>query len=174
MSAPSASDGVCDGCEIVAGRIATPGGVILDDPNWHVTHVGAPAPLIRGMIVLRARRHVVHLADLTPEELAAAMSLLSRLSGAILRSLSPERVYCWFFGEGSPHAHFVLMPRFRGMPQGNPLATLTEVIAERKHQIDWETAEAVAGVLRAAVSLGSPPDVAAPRDEPPTTGGLTS
>jgi diadenosine tetraphosphate (Ap4A) HIT family hydrolase len=151
MERPETSDRVCDGCEIVAARTPTPGGVILDDSHWHVTHVGAPGPLVRGMLVLRARRHVIHLADLTPKELEAAAALIGCLSKALRDHLNPVRLYCWFFGEGSPHAHFVLMPRFEGMPAGDPLASLTEVIVDRKHQIDWREAAETAAALRDAL-----------------------
>lgn len=141
----------CKGCQIVSGERPTPGGVIVENDYWHATHIGEPAALVRGMVVMRAKRHVVHLAELTESELIAAAALLSLISKGINSALAPERIYCMFFGENTPHAHFSLIPRYAHMPVGDPVSALSEIMVARRYTIPAEEAGEIALRLKAEI-----------------------
>jgi hypothetical protein len=43
----------CMGCDVVAGRILPPGGIILDDGVWVLTHSISPI-VLRGWLILES------------------------------------------------------------------------------------------------------------------------
>ena len=60
----------CLACDANAGRLKAPGGVIYEDDLWRVEHALSPA-LLRGWLIVKPRRHVEHLAELTRDEASA-------------------------------------------------------------------------------------------------------
>ena len=69
----------CFTCEVNAGQRPTPVGPVYTDDFWVADH-GIP-PLVRGYVVLKPRRHVRDLADLTPDERRELSRLVSREVG---------------------------------------------------------------------------------------------
>lgn len=105
----------CLACDANQGRLQPPGGAVFADDDWLLEHSLSPV-LLRGWLILKPRRHVEHIADLTPGEYAKLGGLLARASAAMKTSLGAERVYVCSFGESVNHVHFYLVPRYAGMP----------------------------------------------------------
>ena len=129
----------CLGCEIVAGRIKTPGGLIYQDGFWTVTHSiysnGAP---LAGMLILQPKRHCTQLANLAPEEIKDFGLILRDTCKAIDDILHPVKTYACSVGEGVKHVHFMIIPRMDGMPIGAEL--FKQVIEEHKWVCSFDEA----------------------------------
>lgn len=121
---------ICLGCEIVTGKITTPGGVIYEDEYWMLTHSTSPKlPPLKGMLILQPKRHCTQLADLTWGEIDNLGLILRDTCKAIETILHPSKIYAGSFGEGVKHVHFMIVPRMQGMPIGAEL--LKEVIQDQ-------------------------------------------
>lgn len=105
----------CMACDVTAGRIAAPGGTILADEHWLCDHAVEPC-LMEMWLILRPRRHVEHIADLIPEEMAGLGGHLARLSRAMMGATALRKVYVCSFGEVVKHVHFYLLPIREGLP----------------------------------------------------------
>jgi diadenosine tetraphosphate (Ap4A) HIT family hydrolase len=107
----------------VAGEIAAPGGVIVDDGFWYVSHhTGAFTD--PGELIVKTRRHCESLAELTPAEAHALGPLLRSGVRALEGVVRPERVYAVSFNERIRHVHFLLLPRTATMPRGHVISDL--------------------------------------------------
>ena len=101
----------CLACDLAEGRVPLPGGVLLDSGRWLVEHcVGS---LGVGTLVVKPRRHVLHLAELDERESAELGPLLRRAADVAGRLAAAEQVYVclWSHAGGEPaHLHFVVQP----------------------------------------------------------------
>jgi diadenosine tetraphosphate (Ap4A) HIT family hydrolase len=101
----------CLACDVNAGRVEAPGGLILDTGLWAVDH--CVGPLGVGTLVVKPKRHVVHVGELAPDEAAELGPLLRRTAAVVMELASPEQVYVclWSHAGGEPgHVHFVVQP----------------------------------------------------------------
>lgn len=105
----------CMACDVVAGRLAAPGGVIYENEYWMLDHAVSPVPL-DGFLILKPKRHVEHIGELTPEEAAAFGPLLRAAYAALREVTGAEKVHVTSFGEAVRHVHWYLLPRRAGMP----------------------------------------------------------
>jgi diadenosine tetraphosphate (Ap4A) HIT family hydrolase len=110
----------CDICRIQdrggEGFDARFGGMeIWRDGTWVVRHHLAPAPLV-GWTFLGTVRHVQGAADLDDREAAELGPMLRRVSRAVRATTGCDRVYAIAFGQGAPHLHVHLVPRFDAEP----------------------------------------------------------
>lgn len=121
------SDG-CMACDVLTGRITPPGGTIFDDGLWVLDHSTSPV-LLRGWLILKPRRHVEHLAELSEPEAASLGPLISKVSAALMRALGAEKVYVCSFGEVVRHVHWYLIPRYPGIAS-HGVGVLNEMFAE--------------------------------------------
>jgi diadenosine tetraphosphate (Ap4A) HIT family hydrolase len=113
----------CSACAEVAGELSAPGGVILDDGLWFVSHhTGAFTD--PGELIVKTRRHCESLAELTPAEAAALGPVLGAAVHALERIVVSERVYVMSFNERLRHVHFLLLPRTAAMPRGHVISDL--------------------------------------------------
>ncbi|HEY5519517.1 MAG TPA: HIT family protein [Candidatus Limnocylindrales bacterium] len=108
----------CLACDVNEGRIEPPGGPIYIDELWQADH--ELTPLARGYVILKPRRHVHEIADLSESEAAALGPTLSRLHSAMRAALGTERIYTCSFAETVLHLHFHIVPRYQWMPGLGP------------------------------------------------------
>ncbi|MFO0963302.1 MAG: hypothetical protein U0625_10420 [Phycisphaerales bacterium] len=80
-------------------------------PRWIVRHHLHPAPLV-GWTFLCAARHVQGPADFNDAEAAGFGRALRTASQAVRALTGCDRVYAIAFGQGAPHLHVHLIPRF--------------------------------------------------------------
>jgi diadenosine tetraphosphate (Ap4A) HIT family hydrolase len=135
----------CLACDVLAGRIEAPGGVIHETAHWSVDH--ALTRWIGGWLIVKPKRHVEHLAELSTEEAAELGPLIQAVSAAMARVLSPERVYVLSLGEEVHHIHFHVIPRYRELP-GHVLRLLEQAWGERS---PWECTDEEAAATAAAL-----------------------
>ena len=140
---------VCSSCEIAAGRETTPGGLIYSSELLTLTHHGNPHHATAGFVILQPRRHVEHIADLSPDEAEGLGRMLQIVSRALMILLTPEKVYVCSFGSEVRHVHFYLIPKSVHMPMGTQLL---DELAEGRWAGTEDEATAAANRLRLEVS----------------------
>jgi diadenosine tetraphosphate (Ap4A) HIT family hydrolase len=113
----------CAACAEIAGEVTAPGGVILDDGLWFVSHHSG-AYSDPGELIVKARRHCESLADLMPNEAEALGRVLRTGVQALEQVADGERVYIMSFNERLRHVHFLLLPRTADMPRGHVISDL--------------------------------------------------
>jgi diadenosine tetraphosphate (Ap4A) HIT family hydrolase len=101
-----------------------PGGPVGQDELVLVSHIAAPdtlggkaATTYLGHLLVEPRRHAPGLADLTDAEARAVGWWCARASRALRDVSGAEHVYAAVFGDGVPHLHVHLLPRFPGTPR---------------------------------------------------------
>ena len=135
----------CQACDVLAGLIEVPGGVIHETDHWSVDH--AFTRWIRGWLIVKPKRHVEQLAELSPAEAAELGPLLRATSAAVARVLAPERVYVLSLGEEVRHIHLHVIPRYRELP-ADVRGVLAGAWGERSR---WECTEEEAASTAAAL-----------------------
>lgn len=135
----------CMACDVLAGRIEAPGGVIHQTEHWSVDH--AVPRWLRGWLIVKPKRHVEHLAELAPEEAGELGPLVQATSAAVARLLEPERVYLLSLGEEVHHIHLHVIPRYRELPPA-VLPLLSAAWGERS---PWQCSEAEAAATAGAL-----------------------
>lgn len=101
----------CLACDLAEGRRPLPGGVLHDSGRWLVEH--CVGPLGVGTLVVKPRRHVLHVAELEDGEAAELGPLLRRAADIVTELTGAEQVYVclWSHAGGFPvHIHFVVQP----------------------------------------------------------------
>ena len=91
-----------------------PGGVIHETAGWFVEH--CVGPLGVGTLLLKPKRHVTRVADLTDDEAGELGPLLRRSAAVVDELVDPEQVYTclWSHAGGTPvHLHYVVFPATR-------------------------------------------------------------
>ena len=117
------SRGDCSACAEIAGQLSAPGGVVLDDGLWFVSHHTGPYT-DPGELIVKTRRHCESLAELTVQEAAVLGPLLNSAVGALERVVVAERIYAVSFNERIRHVHFLLLPRTAAMPRGHVISDI--------------------------------------------------
>ena len=101
-----------------------PGGPIAENELVIVSHIvtadalghdGATAYL--GHLFVEPRRHAPGLADLTDAEARSVGLWCTRASHALRDVAGAEHVYAAVIGDGVPHLHVHLLPRYPGTPR---------------------------------------------------------
>jgi diadenosine tetraphosphate (Ap4A) HIT family hydrolase len=101
----------CFACDLAAGRVPLPGGLIHETPYWLVEY--CVGPLGVGTLIVKPKRHVVHVADLDEDEAVELGPLLQRTAAVVSDQTCPDQVYVCFWSHkgGVPvHIHFVVQP----------------------------------------------------------------
>jgi diadenosine tetraphosphate (Ap4A) HIT family hydrolase len=101
-----------------------PGGAVAGDELTLVSHIVPPDVLGQdgstaylGHLFVEPRRHAPGLGDLTEDEARSVGLWSSRASRALREAAGAEHVYAAVIGDGVPHLHIHLLPRFPGTPQ---------------------------------------------------------
>jgi diadenosine tetraphosphate (Ap4A) HIT family hydrolase len=140
----------CIACDTLAGRITPPGGVIFENEHWLVDHSVSPSPL-RGFLIIKAKRHVEDVADLTLTEMASLSEAMGRTTKALRDVMAPERIYVATFGESERHVHWFVVPRTADLPPG---PSLLADMWDRRWACSDEEAADVANRVRVAIAKG--------------------
>src|SRR6186997_3057715 len=106
----------CLACELIEHPERVPGGRIATLGQWVVEH--CIGPLGVGSVVVKPTRHVIHLADLSPDEASELGPVLAMVSRAVTLASeevgeTPGQVYAclWSHADRKPgHIHFVIQP----------------------------------------------------------------
>jgi histidine triad (HIT) family protein len=101
-----------------------PGGPVAEDELVLVSHTVTPATLGRegstaylGHLFVEPLRHAPGLADLADDEARRVGWWCTRASRALRDVAGAEHVYAVVYGDGVPHLHVHLLPRFPGTPR---------------------------------------------------------
>jgi diadenosine tetraphosphate (Ap4A) HIT family hydrolase len=101
----------CLACDLAAGRADLPGGEIHATEHWVVEHcIGA---LGVGTLVVKPKRHILHVSDLEPAEAHELGPLLRQTAKVVEDLTGADQVYValWSHAGGTPvHIHFVVQP----------------------------------------------------------------
>ena len=100
----------CETCASIAER-SVAGGCIHETSGWFVDH--CVGPLGVGTLIVKPKRHLVHVADLDATEAAELGALLQQATGVVTELVEPDQVYVtlWSHAGGEPgHIHFVVQP----------------------------------------------------------------
>lgn len=106
----------CVGCDIIAGRVAPVGGVIVRASGVVLHGVAGPTP-VAGWVVATVERHVRCLGDLTDDEASRIARLAARVQRAQRDVLGAEIAYAVSLGEVVRHFHLHLIPRYATTPE---------------------------------------------------------
>jgi histidine triad (HIT) family protein len=94
------------------------GGILYEDDLVSAHHYYQDEePAYLGHLLLRTKRHVPGLAELTEDEGQAIGLAVARLSKALKACTGAEKVYAEAYYEVVPHLHLLLTARYPGMPQ---------------------------------------------------------
>ena len=148
------SAGACDVCRIHSDPASCAAREIARDGRWVVRHHLDPAP-IAGWTFLCTVRHVQGAADLDDAEADGFGRAVRRVSRAVREATGCDRVYAIAFGQGAPHLHVHLVPRFDSDP-----ATAAWRVAdwyravERGERPPADPAEVAESIARIRAALG--------------------
>lgn len=101
----------CLACDLASGRRELPGGLIHAWYHWVAEH--CIGPLGVGTLIVKPKRHVVHVWDLTPDEAAELGQALQQTAAVVAELTTCDQIYVslWSHSEGVPgHIHFVVQP----------------------------------------------------------------
>jgi diadenosine tetraphosphate (Ap4A) HIT family hydrolase len=101
----------CIACDLAAGRLPLPGGRIYETRRWIVEH--CVGPLGVGTLIVKPKRHIVHVWELDGAEADELGPLLRQITGAVAELLDPDQVYVslWSHAGARPgHIHWVVQP----------------------------------------------------------------
>ena len=101
----------CHACDLAAGRLELPGGRIHETEHWLVEH--CVGPLGVGTLIVKPKRHVVHVWDVDGDEAHELGPLLRETASVVASLTQPDQVYVclWSHAGGVPgHIHFVVQP----------------------------------------------------------------
>jgi diadenosine tetraphosphate (Ap4A) HIT family hydrolase len=113
----------CSACAEIGGALSAPGGIIVDDGLWFVSHHTGPYT-DPGELIVKTRRHCESLSELTAEEARALGPLLRACVAALTQAVISERIYAVSFNERVRHVHFLLLPRTAAMPKGHVISDI--------------------------------------------------
>jgi diadenosine tetraphosphate (Ap4A) HIT family hydrolase len=154
----------CETCESIRAPSA-PGGCIYETRHWFIDH--CIGPLGVGTLIVKPKRHVVHVAELASDEAAELGSLLQRATAVVTDLEQPEQVYLtlWAHLNAVPgHIHFVIQPVTRTRMDehdGKDGLRLQVEMFDRKDYPDPTAAAAFADRARAAWASLTSPEVSA-------------
>lgn len=98
-------------CDLASGALPLPGGRIHETTHWLVEHCVGPLGL--GTLIVKPRRHVTNVGNLTDDEAAELGPLLRTSSLVVSNLVAAEQTYncLWSHAGGIPvHIHYVVQP----------------------------------------------------------------
>jgi histidine triad (HIT) family protein len=109
----------CFVCRKHRGLISMPGGAIYEDDLVYAGHIllNNAGTAYLGWLVAETKRHTPGLAEVTDSEAQALGLLMARLSRALKACEGAEHIYSFVLGDGVPHLHIHVVPRYPGTPR---------------------------------------------------------
>lgn len=101
----------CLACDLNSGEAQLPGGLIFETPGWRVEH--CVGPLGVGTLIVKPKRHVTVLAELTETEAGEMGPLLWRTAAAVHELAEAGQVHVGLWSQGPVHIHYVVQPEPR-------------------------------------------------------------
>jgi diadenosine tetraphosphate (Ap4A) HIT family hydrolase len=101
----------CLACDLAEGRLPLPGGRIAETAHWLVDH--AVGPLGVGTLIVRPKRHVLHVWQLNEAETVESGPFFRWVARALAAVAEPEQIYMilWSHADATPgHIHWVFQP----------------------------------------------------------------
>jgi diadenosine tetraphosphate (Ap4A) HIT family hydrolase len=101
----------CIACDLTEGRVPLPGGRIHETRHWLVEH--CVGPLGVGTLIVKPKRHVVHVSALEPGEAGELGGVLRAAAAAVDALMHPDQTYVtlWSHSDATPgHIHWVVQP----------------------------------------------------------------
>jgi len=101
----------CYACDLSTGAVRLLGGLIVETTAWRVEH--CQGPLGVGTLIVKPKRHCLHVWDLTREETTELGPLLVEATEVVRHLTKPDQVYVCLWshaGWQAGHIHFVLQP----------------------------------------------------------------
>jgi diadenosine tetraphosphate (Ap4A) HIT family hydrolase len=80
----------CLACELSDRRREVPGGSIHETELWRVEHTVGPLSL--GTLIVKPKRHVIHVADPTAEEAIEVGPLLRQAAGVVAKLIDADHL----------------------------------------------------------------------------------
>lgn len=147
----------CLACDLAEGRLDLPGGRIAETDLWLVEH--CIGPLGVGTLVVKPRRHVLHVWELTGAEANELGPLFRRVAGVLSELVEPDQIYVdlWSHAGGAPvHIHWVVQPVTRALMDelGVYGPELQMAMFERGEQPARDEVEAFAAAVRERLTSG--------------------
>jgi diadenosine tetraphosphate (Ap4A) HIT family hydrolase len=147
----------CVACDLAEGRLDLPGGRIGETEHWLVEH--CVGPLGVGTLVVKPRRHVVHVWQLARAEANELGPLFRRVAGVLSDLVEPDQIYVdlWSHAGGKPvHIHWVVQPVTRALIDelGVYGPELQMAMFERGEQPPRDEVEAFADAVRVRLASG--------------------
>jgi histidine triad (HIT) family protein len=71
----------------------------------------------RGWLVVEPKRHVPGLGELRDDEASALGLLSNQLARVLKQAMNASHVYAFVYGDGVPHLHVHLAPRYPNTPR---------------------------------------------------------
>jgi diadenosine tetraphosphate (Ap4A) HIT family hydrolase len=144
-------------CDLAEGRLDLPGGLIAETEHWLVEH--CVGPLGVGTLVVKPRRHVVHVWELTEAEANELGPLFRRVSAVLSDLVEPEQIYIdlWSHAGGTPvHIHWVVQPVTRTLmdEHGAYGPELQMAMFDRGEEPPRNEVEAFAAAVRERLASG--------------------
>jgi ATP adenylyltransferase len=142
----------CLACDLTTGRRSCPGGRIDETPRWVVEH--CVGPLGVGTLIVKPKRHVLHVADLDEAEAEELGPLLRRTAAAVAEAFDPAQVYVclWSHADNVPgHIHWVVQPVGRSADPSRRGPHLQAAMFDAGEPPDPVAAERAADRLRAVL-----------------------
>ena len=108
----------CLSCNVLSGKIKTPGGIVYEDAYWIITMRAKPlrSPFYPFIIL---KRHCEHVHELSSEEAAALGEMMRRTAQVAMDVIKPAKVHFGMYAEQVKHLHVHVFPRMPSMPTGN-------------------------------------------------------
>lgn len=106
----------CIACDLAEGRVPLPGGVIHETPHWLVEHCVGPLGI--GTLIVKPKRHVVRVSELSRAEADELGGVLRAAAAAVDALSHPEQTYVtlWSHSDAVPgHIHWVVQPVTRDL-----------------------------------------------------------
>ena len=101
----------CLACDLLNGERELVGGRVFETPGWVVEH--CIGPLGVGTLLLKTRRHCLHVGELHADEAAELGPLLARTARCVQELGQADQVYTCLWshaGWTAGHIHFVVQP----------------------------------------------------------------